>query len=174
MIKPILAMLLVAAFAGACSPKASTATNSAGKPLTVKEVMREHMEPAAQIYWHSSGSIDTVQGSTDLVPTTPEGWKAADDSVDAVIAAATLLKDRERAKDKRDWIKHADDLITVANLAKAAVKARNGDQMFLTGGDMYAMCTACHKQYLLPNLGPDGRPKKIDANGSPIVSPSGK
>jgi hypothetical protein len=169
---PIATRLLLGAVCllAACSPKAPQTATADGKPLTVKEVMRTHIEPNAQIFWHSSGYVDTAAGSENLMPKTPEGWKAAEDSVDAVIEGALLLKSRELSRDRRDWIKNADALIAQAKLAKAATKARDGDQMFLTGGDMYSACTACHKQYLLPLLGPDGRPKKIDENGSPIVT----
>ena len=138
--------------------------------LSVKTVMREKMEPNAQIYWHSSGEVDTEKGTIDLTPTTPEGWKKTADAVDEVIAAGRLLTDDKRAKGRKDFVKYAEALITEAKLARAAVQAKNKDKMFETGGDLYAKCTDCHKQYLLPLLGPDGRPKKIDENGSPIIA----
>lgn len=137
----------------------------------VKEVMREIIEPSAQIYWHSSGSVDTATGSESLAPKTPEGWKAAEDSMILVARGGKLLMEPDRARDKGDWMRHAKALIAKAEEAQAAVKARDEDKMFITGGDLYEACTACHKQYLLPFLGPDGRPKKIDENGTPILSP---
>jgi hypothetical protein len=138
--------------------------------LSVKTVMREKMEPNAQIYWHSSGEVDTEKGTIDLTPTTPEGWKKTADAVDEVIAAGRLLTDDKRAKGRKDFVKYAEALIAEAKLAQDAVQAKNKDKMFETGGDLYAKCTDCHKQYLLPLLGPDGRPKKIDENGSPIIA----
>src|SRR4051812_30345841 len=98
--------------------------------LTVKEVMRERIEPNAQIFWHSSGTVDTAAGTTDLAPTTPEGWKKAEDAVDQVIAGARLLTEDRRAKGRKDFVKHANDLIAQAKLARAATRDRNKDKMF--------------------------------------------
>jgi hypothetical protein len=167
---PVLA-LVVACALGACHRHPDEPAPVAGEAgLTVKEVMREKMEPNAQIFWHSSGEVDTDKGTIDLAPTTPEGWKKAEDAVDGVIAAGRLLTDDKRAKGRKDFVRHAEGLIEEAKLAREAVRARNKDKMFETGGDLYGKCTDCHKQYLLPLLGPDGRPKKIDENGSPIIN----
>jgi hypothetical protein len=136
--------------------------------------MRDQIEPNAQLYWHSSGTVDTATGTVDLAPTTDEGWKKAEAAVDAVIEGARLLKEPVRAQGRADWIRHTDKLIEQARLSKAAVRARDKDAMFMTGGDLYSVCTGCHQQYLLPYLGPDGRPKKIDENGTPISNPLGK
>ena len=87
---------------------------------------------------------------------------------------ARLLRQPVRAQGRADWIRHTDKLIEQVKLSQAAVKKRDKDAMFMTGGDLYSICTGCHQQYLLPYLGPDGRPKKIDENGTPIANPLGK
>jgi hypothetical protein len=164
-------VLIAACLLTACNRHPDEPTPAAKEAdLSVKEVMREKMEPNAQIYWHSSGEVDTDKGTIDLAPTTPEGWKKAEDAVDQIIAAGRLLTEDKRAKGRKDFVKHAEALIAEAKLAREAVKAKNKDKMFETGGDLYAKCTDCHRQYLLPLLGPDGRPKKIDENGSPIIA----
>lgn len=155
----------------ACNRHADEPAPVAGDAnLTIKEIMREKIEPNAQIFWHSSGSVDTASGTVDLAPNTPEGWSKAEDSLDAVIAGARLLTEDKRSKGRKDFIKHANDLIAEAKVARESVRSKNKDKMFETGGDLYGICTECHKQYLLPLLGPDGRPKKIDENGSPILA----
>src|SRR5690242_460829 len=68
-----------------CS-KAPKAVNEASREtppgvLKIKEVMRDKIEPNAQIYWHSSGTVDTAQGTVDLAPTTDEGWKKTADAL---------------------------------------------------------------------------------------------
>jgi hypothetical protein len=174
----VLALIVLAAALAACSPKPK-AVNEATRDtppgvLKVKEVMRDQIEPNAQLYWHSSGTVDTAEGSIDLAPTTEEGWKKAEASVDAILEGARLLREPVRAQGRADWIRHVDKLVEQLKLSKAAVKARDKDAMFMTGGDLYSVCTGCHQQYLLPYLGPDGRPKKIDENGTPISNPLGK
>ena len=166
----VLALIAAAALA-ACNRHPDEPPKLAGDAgLTVKEIMREKIEPNAQIFWHSSGEVDTAQGTVDLAPTTPEGWKKAETAVDEVIAGARLLTDDKRAKGRKDFVMRAEALIAEAKLAREAARTHNKDKMFETGGDLYAKCTDCHRQFLLPLLGPDGRPKKIDENGSPIIN----
>jgi hypothetical protein len=172
-----LALMLLATLV-ACSPKPK-AVNEASKDtppgvVKIKEVMRDQIEPNAQIYWHSSGTVDTATGTLDLAPTTEEGWKKTADALDAIQDGARLLRQPVRAQGRADWIRHVDKLTEQIKLSQAAVKARDKDAMFMTGGDLYSVCTGCHQQYLLPYLGPDGRPKKIDENGTPIANPLGK
>jgi hypothetical protein len=174
----VLILILTLAALAACSPKPK-AVNEATRDtppgvLKVKEVMRDQIEPNAQLYWHSSGTVDTAQGTVDLAPTTEEGWKKAEAALDGILEGARLLKQPVRAQGRADWVRHTDKLIEQLKLAKAAVKARDKDAMFMTGGDLYSVCTGCHQQYLLPYLGPDGRPKKIDEYGKPITNPLGK
>ena len=171
-----LAVVLIAAALIACSrePKTGAPRETPPGVLKIKEIMRDQIEPNAQVYWHSSGTVDTKEGTIDLAPTTEEGWKKTEAAVDAVLAGAQMLKEPVRARDKGDWMKHADKLIEQATLSKAAVQKRDKDAMFMTGGDLYTVCSGCHQQYLLPYLGPDGRPKQLDANGTPITNPLGK
>ena len=145
--------LCAAALAGCSKPPAYNTTT------TVKDIMSGIIDPQAQLFWHSSGANDTAEGSQTLVPTTKEGWAAAENSMTAVAEAGNLLMLPGRAKDSGDWAKFSKAMTDEALKARAAVQAKNGDKMFETGAALYDTCQACHQKYLLPFLGPDGKMK---------------
>jgi hypothetical protein len=127
--------------------------------VSMKELMAQVVDPQSQIFWHSSGSVDDEKGSHVLTPTTPEGWAAADNAMAIVAEAGNMMMLPGRAKDDGDWIKFSKAMSDQALLARAATRAKNGDKMFETGAALYETCQGCHQKYLLPTLGPDGKPK---------------
>jgi hypothetical protein len=132
---------------------------------SVKQLMTDVIDPQAQVFWGSSGSNDTAEGSQSLVPTTPERWAAAEHSMTAVAEAGNLLMLPGRARDDGDWVKFSSKLTDQALAARAAARAKNGDKMFELGGALYETCQACHQKYLLPYLDENGKPKP----GSPLA-----
>ena len=47
--------------------------------LSVREVMRHIVNPAAETYWAHTGVIDTEAGSDDRTPTSEADWKVTVD-----------------------------------------------------------------------------------------------
>ena len=133
----------------------------------MNEVMGDIIDPAAQVLWHSAGTNYTEKGAESLTPTTHEGWLAADNAMTALAEAGNLLMLPGRARDNGDWMKLAKQLTDAALAAKATVLAKDEPGMFDAGGKLYEVCTACHEKYLLPFLGPDGRPTKLTQDGKP-------
>lgn len=133
----------------------------------MNEIMGDIIDPAAQVYWHSSGSITTEKGVESLTPTTAEGWLAADNAMTVVAEAGNLMMLPGRARDNDQWMKLAKKLTDTALAAKATVLAKDEKGMFDTGGKLYEVCTECHEKYLLPFLGPDGKPGKLGPDGKP-------
>lgn len=129
--------------------------------------MGDIIDPAAKIFWQSSGYIDSAEGTQNLRPTTEEAWLAADNAMTTVAEAGNLLMLPGRARDNAEWMRLAQDLTKAALEARAATLARDDKRMFDTGGNLYQVCTACHEKYLLPFLGPDGVPSKLGPDGKP-------
>ena len=132
---------------------------------SVKDVMAGIIDPQAQVFWGSAGANDTAEGSQSLTPKTPEAWAAAEHSMTAVAEAGNLLMLPGRARDDGDWIKFSKQMTDLALQGRAAVRAKNGDEMFKTGGALYDACQGCHQKYLLPFLDENGKPKP----GSPLA-----
>jgi hypothetical protein len=164
----LIAACSVAALAACTSeqaPAPSPPPYNVDFPMT--EVMGHVIDPAAQVLWRSAGEITTEQGVQSLTPTTEEGWAAADNAMTTVAEAGNLLMLPGRARDNGDWMKLSKRLTDAALEAKAAVLDEDSKAMFDTGGKLYEVCTACHEQYLLPFLGPDGLPTKLGPDGKP-------
>jgi hypothetical protein len=107
------------------------------------------MEPDAQIFWRSSGTVSDTAGTRDLTPTTPEGWKAAQSAAATVAETGNLLMTPVYARDRGDdWITFAQDLVRSGKQAEQAAIARDGDAMFEAGAKLSEACSACHQAYL--------------------------
>src|SRR5207302_10844492 len=118
---------LVLALALAGCTKSPPPYNTAS---TVKDIMAGITDPQAQVFWHSSGANDTANGTETLTPATKEGWDAADHAMTAVAESGNLLMLRPRPNDNGDWVKFSKAMTDQALLARAAVRAKNGDKMF--------------------------------------------
>jgi len=123
--------------------------------LPVNEVMAHVVDPAAWAIWHSSGTVETLHGTESLVPTTDEGWLAAESGGAAIAEAGNDLMLPGRARDNHDWMKFARRLTEAGLAAKAAAEAKDGAKMYTTGAVVYQVCTDCHAKYLLPFVPPD-------------------
>jgi hypothetical protein len=144
------ACVLGACVLASCAPKPKYNTT-----LPVKEVMGHVVDPAAWAVWHSSGTVVTLQGTQSLVPTTDEGWLAAESGAAALVEAGNDLMLPGRARDNGDWMKFAQQLSTAGLAAKEAAEAKDGAKMYTTGAQIYQVCTDCHAKYLLPFVPPD-------------------
>ena len=134
----------------------------------VKEIMGHVIDPASFAYWHASGFVFEEGKTTNLRPTTEEGWIAAESGAIQIAEAGNLLMLPGRARDNDEWIKFAQRLNKAGMEAQQATEERNDDAMFKAGSDIYEVCTECHAKYLLPFLGPDGEPVKggpLDTGG---------
>jgi hypothetical protein len=53
-----------------------------------------------------------------------------------------------RAKDGDLWMKRSQEMIDTGVAAWKAAEARNVDQLFTIGGDIYEACSRCHQDYM--------------------------
>ena len=107
------------------------------------------MEPGAQVFWHSSGTVSDTGGTRDLTPTTVQGWAAAQTSAATVAETGNLLLTPLYARDRGpDWVMFAQDLVRAGKEAEKAAIDRDGDAMFAAGAKLSEACSACHQAYL--------------------------
>src|SRR4051794_23399000 len=67
--------------------------------LSVKDVMKHIINPAAETYWAHSGEVDDEKGANDRIPTTQEAWTINIDTAAQIAEGANLLMMEGRARD---------------------------------------------------------------------------
>jgi cytochrome c556 len=121
------------------------------EPNHVQQLMAEVVQPQADIYWHSAGSVSDEEGVHDLTPTTDEGWqKAADAAVKIGEAGKLLMTDKYSSGRKEDWRRFSQGMVDIAEKARQAAADHDEDKVFEVGGTMYDVCSACHQAYPPP------------------------
>ncbi|NJN50876.1 MAG: hypothetical protein HC809_02920 [Gammaproteobacteria bacterium] len=114
----------------------------------MKDTMNWVLDPAADVIWASAGSVITIDGETDLAPTTDEGWNAVRHSAAIVAETGYLLAQPGRAVDTNEWVEIANGLTRAGMLALEAAQAHDKEALFDAGARIYSVCVACHQQYI--------------------------
>ena len=112
-----------------------------------KLLMQAILDPAADELWESVGWIITAEGTEEVYPRTDDEWMKVRNAAVTVIESGNLLMMAPRAKDNADWIRISQGLIETGQSAMRAIEAKDRDQVFTVGGDVYDVCTACHAKY---------------------------
>jgi hypothetical protein len=116
--------------------------------LSVRDVMRHIVNPAAETYWKHTGVIDSQAGSDDRTPTADADWKVTVDAAAQVMEAGNLLMLEGRARDPNGpWMKYAQALVDAGAEGMAAAQAKDHDKVFEAGGHIYDACFSCHGKY---------------------------
>jgi hypothetical protein len=117
--------------------------------LSVKEVMRHIVNPAAETYWAHSGEIDDEKGANDRIPTTQAEWDISIDTAAQIAESANLLMMDGRARDPNGpWMKYALALNAAGIAGMAAATAHDHDKTNDAGSAMYDACFQCHGRYI--------------------------
>jgi hypothetical protein len=117
--------------------------------LSVKEFMERVIDPSADVFWESSGTIITAAGETSRAPTTDAGWQAAANAAATLMEASNLLMMPGRARDEKEWMQYARQLQSTAAAGMKAAQAKDEKAVFDTGGEIFLACRSCHMKYLL-------------------------
>ncbi len=152
---PILAAAALAcalpALAQSPPPKsgpAPAASPQKGVMLSVKDVMRHIVNPAAEAYWAHSGEVDDDKGANDRVPTKDADWVVNIDTAAQIAEAGNLLLMDGRARDPSGpWAKYALALNAAGVAGLAAATAHDHDKTNEAGNAMYDACFKCHNSY---------------------------
>lgn len=165
--KRLITLAACAALLTACSPQkpAATKTAAAGEAkynydLPMAEMMGHVVDPAAWTYWRGSGTEVTAKGERDLSPTTEEGWTQLENGAATLIEAGNLLQLPGRVREPvADWNRYAQQLTARGVEAKAAAEKHDKAGVYAKGAEVYEVCTACHKQFVIdPQLKAQGGP----------------
>lgn len=116
---------------------------------SVLELMTVIMEPQAEVFWNSTGTIMDATGEHDMTPTTDEGWLATQSAAATVTEMGNLLQMPIYTEGRgADWTEFSKSLVQIGQKAEQAVVARDTEAMMDTGLTVYNVCNACHRVYL--------------------------
>jgi hypothetical protein len=119
------------------------------KPIAdVKQLMQSAIDPNADAIWEATGSIITAAGVVERRPKNQAEWDAVRNSAVVLTEAGNLLMMVPRARDGGEWMKRSQEMIDAGAAAWKAAEARNVDQLFTVGGDVYESCSNCHREYM--------------------------
>jgi len=140
-------VLAVAVLLSACSPPSPSLTLP--QPVfSVKDLMGHVVDPSADVFWESSGTIVTAEGEKSRAPTTQEGWDNAAHAAATLAEAGAMLQLPGRARDNGEWLRLARELTTESLEGMKAAQAKNEAAVFDTGGRIYVVCRSCHVKYI--------------------------
>ena len=182
---PYTGLLVLCAFAASCSaPKSTTAAGGAPAlwgaltpVVSVKELMRDMLDPVADNIFDAAGTEITAQGSVELAPKTDEDWEKVRVGAVTLAEGVELLKvprpfappgDQNnsggpnapelspaqiKAKLEADpvlWNAKIEALRNVALEVLDIVKKKDVSELFAAGGDLDKACENCHVEYWYP------------------------
>jgi hypothetical protein len=154
-----------------------TGQNKSVPAATIQELMRNQVDPAADLLWASVSTVITAAGTQEKQPRTAEEWLAvrrlAVTLVDAgtsllaaprrVVQAGATTDDAEVPgiespqnmqcaidADPAAFRRAAAAFRNAGLKALAAIDRRDADALTVAGGDLDAACEACHLTYWYP------------------------
>jgi hypothetical protein len=146
----LLAVALCSCQAETPGPLPSAGDNPEFREIAdIKQLMNWIIEPASDVIWESVGTIITEEGEQNVRPETDEQWTAIRDAAATVAESGNLLLTPRRIRDREDWVKHSHALTKAAQDVMAAAEAKDVEELFTTGGELYVVCTQCHSQYAI-------------------------
>jgi len=142
-------LLLATVLAAGCAPEPPPFEES----VELNELMVHVIEPAAEAYWDSVGTVMDLNGIQEIAPATLEEWGAVENAAATLAESGNLLLLPGRLRDDPRWVELARALMTAGRDALAAADARDPDAVFEAGGNVYVVCADCHAVFaeqLLP------------------------
>ena len=119
------------------------------KPVVgTRELMRSVINPNASVVWGAVSTVVTTAGIDEKRPQSDDEWGRVRNAAVAIAKAGNRLQLSPRARDGRGWMKAAQALIDTSTAATRAAEAKNADQLFTVGGEMYSACLNCHQNYM--------------------------
>lgn len=106
----------------ACAPEPPPAPKTA---LSMKDLMERVIDPAADVFWLSSGTIITAAGESSRAPTTDASWEAAVNAAATLVEGGNLLAVPGRARDQKEWILYARELTEAAASGMKAAQSKD-------------------------------------------------
>jgi cytochrome c553 len=141
----VVVLLLAACAVMACSGP----TPPPFKPVVdTKRLMQAVVDPNADVIWEAVKTIDSAAGTEEIRPRTEADWTAVRNSAVTLAESGNLMMLVPRARDGGEWMKRAQEMIDTGERAMRAAEAKDAQQLFTVGGDIYEACSNCHRQYM--------------------------
>ena len=141
-----LSLVACAASLAACS---SAPQPPPFKPIAdTKLLMQSVVDPTADEIWDAVRTIITKDGTEEIRPKTNKDWEAVRNQAVALAESGNLLMMVPRAKDGGEWMTRSRELVDTSERAIRAAEAKNADELFTAGGDIYQACSNCHQKYM--------------------------
>ena len=133
---------VVLLFAPAC------ASQPAFKPVaSVKQLMVAAVAPSADVLFDSVGTVVSFSGVEEIAPKNDEEWAIVRNNALILAESGNLLMMGNRAKDKGDWMKASQALVSAGVAAVKAAEAKDAAALLEAGGAIDAVCDQCHTKY---------------------------
>jgi hypothetical protein len=143
---------------------------------TIKDLMLNVIDPAADVVWLSVTTVQSAEGTVDTAPKNDEDWQKVRQGAITLVEAANLLmipgrhvaKPGEKSevpgvelepsemeeminKDRGAWDTRATALHDAATAVLAAAEAKDAAKVFEIGEQIELACEGCHKHFWYPN-----------------------
>ena len=119
------------------------------RPVVDKKLlMQATIDPTADEIWDSVRTVITKDRTEEIRPKTNEEWTLVRNHAVTLAESGNLLMMVPRAKDGGEWMARSQELVESSERAIRAAEAKNADQLFTAGGDIYEACSNCHRKYM--------------------------
>jgi len=126
--------------------------------VDLQELMVHVIEPAAEVYWDSVGTVMDAEGTHEIAPANVNEWIAVENAAATIAESGNLLLTPGRQMDDPRWTAFSQGLIAAGRTALVAADSRDSEAVFDAGGAVYMVCASCHEvfapQLLPPNYEP--------------------
>jgi len=134
--------------AGAVLFVAACARQPAFKPVgSVKQLMVAAVAPSAEVLFDSVGTIVSVSGVEEIAPKNDEEWLNVWNHALILAESGNLFVIGDRAKDKGEWMKMSQALVSAGVVALKAAEAKDPAALLEAGGQLDGVCDQCHNKY---------------------------
>ena len=124
---------------------AAVATAAFAADLSVKDEMKQVVEPGANTIFAVGGDVDPANGP-DAAKVPAARWEEALKAAQALKGVAVALNGPQK-QPEADWTKAAGDFARLSADAEAAAKTHDGAAFSKAANDLGDVCTACHSKY---------------------------
>jgi hypothetical protein len=118
------------------------------KPVADVKQLMGPIDASADVIWEATGEIISKDGVVQRRPKNQAEWDAVRNAAIMITESGNLLMMTPRAKDGDVWMERSQAMIDTGLAAWKAAEAKNVDQLFTVGGDVYEACSQCHRRYM--------------------------
>lgn len=115
--------------------------------VSMKDLMENLMDPAADVVWESVGTIMTKEGTFERAPANDDEWNTVKAGAIRLVEAGNLLLIPARTGGSEEWVSLARAMIAQSKRAIKAAEDHDKQATFDIGADIYESCVNCHKRF---------------------------